>query len=57
MSLPWKSVPWNVCPGIEIIDYGYDLLLMVACVIPEGRKCVSVCGCVCTYIRGVCLRV
>ena len=44
MSLPWKSSPWNVCPRVEMIDYRYDLLLMVAYTILEGRKCVSMCG-------------
>ena len=53
MSLPWKSSSWNVCPGVEMIDYRYDLLLMVAYTILEGRKCASVCGYVCTYMWGV----
>ena len=57
MSLPWKSSPWNVCPGVEMIDYRYDLLLMVAYTILEPRKRVSMCGHVCTYVCGVCLQV
>ena len=60
MSLPWKLSPQNFYPGVEVMDYRYDLPLMVTYTILEGRKYVdvsicgyvdvSICGCVCVYM-------